>query len=57
MSPELVEDVENNIGDFEKAVARAEQLSKAAREAAEVSTKAASEAAHRAEQIGKEAKE
>ena len=36
MSPELVEDVEGNIGDFEKAVARAEQLSREAREAAGV---------------------
>ena len=56
MSPDMVEDVEDNIGDFEKAVAKAEQLSKVAREAAGVSTKAAMEAAHRAERIGREAK-
>ena len=31
MTPELKEDVEGNIGDFEKAVARAEELSRAAR--------------------------
>jgi len=57
MSPELVEDVEGNVGDFEKAVARAEKLSKVARQAAEVSTKTAFQAALRAEQVGKEARE
>ena len=57
MTPETIEDVENNISDFEKAVARAEELSKAARHAAEASTKVAMEGTRHAEQIGKEARE
>jgi len=60
VSPELVEDLESNksnIGEFEKAVAKAEQLSKAAREAAEKSTRASQEAVDRADRIGREAKE
>ena len=44
-----IEEVENNISDFEKAVARAEQLSKAARHAAEASTKVAMEGTRHAE--------
>ena len=35
ISPERLEDMEANIGAFEKAVARAEKLGKMAREAAE----------------------
>ena len=57
MSPELLEGIESNIGAFEKQVARAEQLSRVAREAAGVSTRASQEAVARAEKISKESRE
>ena len=53
MCPEAVEDVEGNIGDFEKAVARAEQLSRAAMAAAERSTKTAMGAAPPIDEISR----
>ena len=56
-SHEILDGTEQNIGEFEKAVAKAEQLSKAARQAAEASAKVSQEAIKRAEAIGKEAKE
>jgi len=55
MSPNLREEVDG-ITDFEKAVAKAEELSRAAREAAGKSTKSTIEAARRAEQAGLQAK-
>ena len=57
MSLDAQKNVEKNPSEFEKAVARAEALSRAARQAAEISTRTALEATIRAEQISKEAKE
>ena len=45
---------DNNIGVFEEAVVKAEQLGKAAREAAEKSTRTSQEALKRAETISRE---
>jgi hypothetical protein len=57
MSFDTKQDVDKISSDFEKAVARAEALSRAARQAAGISTKTAMEATLRAEQLGREAKE
>lgn len=57
VSPELLEDVEGNIGEFERAVARAEKLSKVAREASEISKRASEEAVLHADKISRESKE
>ncbi|TET17272.1 MAG: hypothetical protein E3J75_02995, partial [Dehalococcoidia bacterium] len=49
--------MESSIGAVERAVARAEILSKSAREAAEEATRVSREAIARAEEIGKSARE
>ncbi len=48
--PELLSDVESGISVFEEAVARAEKLGKAAREAAEASTRTSQEALRKKEE-------
>ena len=54
--PKVIREIENDIGAFQQAVTRAEELSKVAREAAEGSIKESVEAIRRAEEVGKEAK-